>query len=146
VLTENLRRLIGMHVLRQEDLAQEVGLSKQAIFNIVSGRSVPGSQTAIKLAAAFGIGLDDLFADDPRVCLRAAVDALEDAPVRRIGPIWVMRLQSNVERQAREEEERPGRGRDGSPERNTISPNNSERLSDQPAGSQSHARGQTKRT
>jgi len=159
VLTENLRRLIGMHVLRQEDLAQEVGVSKQAIFNIVSGRSAPGSQTAIKLAGAFGIGLDDLFADDPRVCLRAAVEVLEEAPVRRFAsderigrtdPQWVAKLKrSSAEQEARWKETRlsVGQSRDGGwPAPHASTQDDSELPIDPAAGSGSAARGQTKRT
>src|SRR5437868_1934531 len=79
----NVRHLIGLHAVRQADLAGYVGISVQGLWNILQGRSEPRSQTAYSLAEAFGIGMDELFADTGS-CVRAAAAAFESAPIRRL--------------------------------------------------------------
>ena len=41
-------------------------------------------KSAQQLARAFGVGLDDLYADDPVNALEAALRAFYDAPVRNV--------------------------------------------------------------
>jgi transcriptional regulator with XRE-family HTH domain len=79
----NIRHLVGMHGLRQIELAGFVGISVQGLWNIVHGRSEPRSQTVHRFAEAFGISMEDLFADTG-ACLRAAAAAFERAPVRAL--------------------------------------------------------------
>jgi transcriptional regulator with XRE-family HTH domain len=80
-LGNNVRHLLGMHQLRQQQLARYLGLSPQGLWNILHGRSEPRSRTAQGIAAAFGITLDALFADTG-TCVRAAAGVFERAPVR----------------------------------------------------------------
>jgi DNA-binding XRE family transcriptional regulator len=77
---ENLRRLAGLHLASMESLQEEVGVSRQTIFNVSSGRSVPTWNTVTGMAKAFGITTDELAAD-AQTCLRAAIDHLYDAPI-----------------------------------------------------------------
>ena len=77
----NLRHLVGMHDLLQREVAAYIGLSPQGFWNILNGRSEPRSRTARDCAQAFGITIDELFADTG-TCLRAAAERYEAAPVR----------------------------------------------------------------
>jgi transcriptional regulator with XRE-family HTH domain len=82
-LGRNLRHLLGLHDVSQQDLARYLGLSPQGLWNILHGRSEPRSRTAHALAVAFGVNLDVLFADTG-TCVRAAAGVFERAPVRSI--------------------------------------------------------------
>jgi transcriptional regulator with XRE-family HTH domain len=79
----NLRHLLGLHDVSQQDLARYLGLSPQGLWNILHGRSEPRSRTAHGLAVAFGVSLDVLFADTG-TCVRAAAGVFERAPIRAI--------------------------------------------------------------
>jgi transcriptional regulator with XRE-family HTH domain len=80
---ENIRRLAGMHLARQEDVASYLGMTKAGVSNIVTGRSQPSVTTARKLASGFGISLDALFSEDPKVPLREALTSFDEAPLAR---------------------------------------------------------------
>jgi transcriptional regulator with XRE-family HTH domain len=82
-LGTNVRHLLGMHQLRQQQLARYLGMSPQGLWNILHGRSEPRSRTAQRIAAAFGITMDSLFADTGS-CVRAAAGVFERAPVRAL--------------------------------------------------------------
>jgi putative transcriptional regulator len=79
-LSENVRRLAGMFLVEQQRLAYEAGITRQSMHAIYSGRSQPSARTALRIAKAFGITVDDLYAD-PRECLAAALPHLDDAPI-----------------------------------------------------------------
>jgi transcriptional regulator with XRE-family HTH domain len=79
----NLRHLVGMHDLLQREVAAYVGLSPQGLWNILNGRSEPRSRTVRDCARAFGVTIDDLFADTG-TCLRAAAASYEIAPIRSL--------------------------------------------------------------
>lgn len=79
----NVRHLLGMHNVSQQRLARYLGMSPQGLWNILHGRSEPRSRTAQRIAAAFGITMDSLFADTGS-CVRAAASVFERAPVRAI--------------------------------------------------------------
>jgi transcriptional regulator with XRE-family HTH domain len=82
----NLRHLVGMHDLLQREVAAYVGLSPQGLWNILNGRSEPRSRTVRDFAHAFGVSIDDLFADTG-TCLRAAAASYETAPIRRLAAV-----------------------------------------------------------
>jgi transcriptional regulator with XRE-family HTH domain len=82
-LGNNVRHLLGMHNVSQQRLARYLGMSPQGLWNILHGRSEPRSRTAQRIAAAFGITMDSLFADTGS-CVRAAASVFERAPVRAI--------------------------------------------------------------
>ena len=79
----NLRHLVGMHDLLQREVAAYIGISPQGLWNILNGRSDPGSLTLRKCAVAFAVSIDDLFADTG-TCLRAAASSYESAPIRSL--------------------------------------------------------------
>ena len=82
-LGTNLRHLSGMHDISQRDLAEHLGLSVQGLWNILHGRSEPRLRTAERIATAFAVPLDALFADTG-ACLREAARAFERAPIRAV--------------------------------------------------------------
>lgn len=79
----NLRHLVGMHDLLQREVAAYIGLSPQGLWNILNGRSEPRSRTVRDCARAFGVTIDDLFADTGS-CVRAAARSYEHAPIRQL--------------------------------------------------------------
>ena len=79
----NLRHLVGMHDLLQREVAAYIGLSPQGLWNILNGRSEPRSRTVRDCAHAFGVSIDDLFADTGS-CVRAAARSYEHAPIRQL--------------------------------------------------------------
>lgn len=79
----NLRHLVGMHDLLQREVAAYIGLSPQGLWNILNGRSEPRSRTVRDCARAFGVTIDDLFADTGS-CVRAAAASYEMAPIRSL--------------------------------------------------------------
>lgn len=48
----------------QEDLAGRIGVKRQAIYDIESGRYLPNTAVALQLAYTFGCKVEDLFIDD----------------------------------------------------------------------------------
>jgi transcriptional regulator with XRE-family HTH domain len=86
-LAENIRRLSGMHLVSNEELAEYLGVSRQAVQAIVSPdpakRSKPSLDTYLKLADAFGIDPNTL-RQEPVECLREAVEHFEEAPIRSV--------------------------------------------------------------
>ena len=47
--------------LTQDDLAKEIGVSRQTINSIEKGRYVPSTVLALKLSAVFEISVNDFF-------------------------------------------------------------------------------------
>jgi DNA-binding XRE family transcriptional regulator len=79
-VSENIRRLAGMFLVEQQRLARHANISRQSMYAIYTGRSRPSADTALRIARAFGISVEDLYAE-PRECLAAAVPHLYDAPI-----------------------------------------------------------------
>jgi DNA-binding XRE family transcriptional regulator len=77
----NVRHLLGMHDLRREQFAAFVGISSAGLRDILSGKSEPSLATVRRMTAAFGLTVDDLYAERP-ACLRMAAIVFESAPVR----------------------------------------------------------------
>jgi transcriptional regulator with XRE-family HTH domain len=80
-IATNLRLLMGMHDLRQRQLAVLLGVTPQALWNIVNGRSVPRPRTLERAADLFAVDVSDLHSD-PGTCARAGAAAFERAPAR----------------------------------------------------------------
>lgn len=47
--------------MTQQDLAESVGVSRQTINSIESGKYVPSTVLALKISKVFGVSLDELF-------------------------------------------------------------------------------------
>jgi putative transcriptional regulator len=56
-----VKELRGAAGLRQEDLAQRVGVSRQTIISIENGRYNPSLELAWKLSKELGTTIEDLF-------------------------------------------------------------------------------------
>ena len=65
---EELRR---QHAIRQEDLAQALGVSRQTVISLEKGKYNPSLALAFKLARYFNLSLEDIF-DDSDDCPDAA--------------------------------------------------------------------------
>ena len=50
-----------MHDLTQEDLAREVGVTRQTILALEKGKYDPSLELAFKMARRFGVTIEDLF-------------------------------------------------------------------------------------
>ena len=65
---EELRR---QHAIRQEDLAQALGVSRQTVISLEKGKYNPSLALAFKLARYFNLTIEDIF-DDSDDCPDAA--------------------------------------------------------------------------
>ena len=57
---EELRKQRG---IRQEDLAQALGVSRQTVISLEKGKYNPSLSPAFKLARYFGLSIEDIFDD-----------------------------------------------------------------------------------
>ena len=57
---EELRR---QHAIRQEDLAQALGVSRQTVISLEKGKYNPSLALAFKLARYFNLSIEDIFED-----------------------------------------------------------------------------------
>ena len=60
-MDNRVKELRGAAGLRQEDLAQEVGVSRQTIISIENGRYNPSLELAWKLSRKLGTTIEELF-------------------------------------------------------------------------------------
>jgi putative transcriptional regulator len=60
-MDNRVKELRGAAGLRQEDLAQQVGVSRQTIISIESGRYNPSLELAWKLSRMLGTTIEELF-------------------------------------------------------------------------------------
>ena len=49
--------------VRQSELAQEAGITRQTIIALEAGRYAPSLELAFRLARAFGVGIEAVFQD-----------------------------------------------------------------------------------
>jgi putative transcriptional regulator len=54
----------AMHDLRQEDLAREIGITRQTIIAIEKGKYNPSLELAFKIARYFEVTIEDIFVYD----------------------------------------------------------------------------------
>ena len=59
------------HAIRQEDLAQALGVSRQTVISLEKGKYNPSLALAFKLARYFNLSIEDIF-DDSDDCPDAA--------------------------------------------------------------------------
>ena len=62
---DNLIQLRKLNSMTQEDIAEKVGVSRQAVAKWESGETSPDLEKARLLAGAFGVSLDDLTNFEP---------------------------------------------------------------------------------
>jgi len=51
----------AIHDLTQDDLAKRISVSRQTINTIESGKYIPSTALALKMAKTFGITVEELF-------------------------------------------------------------------------------------
>ena len=87
---KNIRSLRCRRLVSQEDLAQTMGVTVQAISKWETGKANPDLQLLPKLAEYFGVTIDSLFAAD-------AADVFEEgklysaARARLVNPAFIVR-------------------------------------------------------
>ena len=62
---DNMLQLRKLHNLTQEDVAEKVGVSRQAVAKWESGETMPDLEKSRLLAETFGVSLDDLANFEP---------------------------------------------------------------------------------
>ena len=65
MFNENLVRLRKINQMTQEDIAEAVGVSRQAVAKWESGETIPDLEKCKLLAELFGVSLDDLANYEP---------------------------------------------------------------------------------
>ena len=63
---ENLLQLRKLKKMTQEDIAEKVGVSRQAVAKWESGETIPDLEKARQLAGVLGVSLDDLTNYEPK--------------------------------------------------------------------------------
>ena len=61
-MTNRIRVLRAEHDWTQAQLAEKVGVSRQAIIAVENGKYEPGLSLALRIARAFGRRVEDIFA------------------------------------------------------------------------------------
>ena len=61
VLKNNIKLERARNNMTQADLAMKVGVSRKTINTIETGRFVPTTITAIRIARAFGLSVEEVF-------------------------------------------------------------------------------------
>ena len=62
-MKNRLEQLRKQRVIRQEDLAQALGVSRQTVISLEKGKYNPSLALAFKLARYFGLSIEDIFDD-----------------------------------------------------------------------------------
>ena len=70
---DNMLQLRKLHNLTQEDVAEKVGVSRQAVAKWESGDTMPDLEKSRLLAETFGVSLDDLANFEPDKNLNVSV-------------------------------------------------------------------------
>lgn len=60
MISVNIRRFRKMYKLTQENIAERIGISRQAIAKWENGESIPDINSCLALSKLFGISLDEL--------------------------------------------------------------------------------------
>ena len=55
----------AIHNMTQEELAKRAGVSRQTINTIESGKYVPSTVLALKMAGIFNVKVEDIFSLEP---------------------------------------------------------------------------------
>ena len=80
MLSEKLYKLRKNSGLSQEQLAEQLNVSRQAISKWESGTAVPESEKLITISNYFGVSVDYLLRDDEEDKAKAIVSVMEEKP------------------------------------------------------------------
>lgn len=64
IFSKNLKRMMKEDNMREEDLANKIGVTQSTISRYVNGQSLPGFITAAKIADVLFCSLDEFLIDD----------------------------------------------------------------------------------
>jgi molybdate-binding protein/DNA-binding XRE family transcriptional regulator len=78
-----LRQKLG---LKQQELAERAGITRQSLSSLETGRSVPSTPLALRLARALGCRVEDLFSLEAEASSLTAEIALPEEPPAEGGP------------------------------------------------------------
>ena len=62
-MKNRLEQLRKQRAIRQEDLAQALGVSRQTVISLEKGKYNPSLALAFKLARCFNLSIEDIFDD-----------------------------------------------------------------------------------
>ena len=65
-MKNRLEELRKQRAIRQEDLAQALGVSRQTVISLEKGKYNPSLALAFKLARYFGLSIEDIFDDSDK--------------------------------------------------------------------------------
>ncbi len=71
-MENRVRQMRSERGMTQEELAERVGVSRQTIISIESGRYNPSIMLAYKLASSFGLHIEELFLCAEQAVLEAS--------------------------------------------------------------------------
>lgn len=63
MIKSNLKVYRAMHDLTQEDLAEKIGITRQTVIAIESGKYLPSLSLAFKIAKLFKVKIEDVFSE-----------------------------------------------------------------------------------
>ena len=87
MLSEKLYKLRKNSGLSQEQLAEQLNVSRQAISKWESGTAVPESEKLVAISNYFGVSVDYLLKDDEEGKTKATDSEIEEKPKRVAGII-----------------------------------------------------------
>lgn len=62
IITNSIRKLrFFANEMTQQELAEKSGVSRQTIISIESGKYLPSLELAFRIAAAFGVNINEVF-------------------------------------------------------------------------------------
>ena len=62
LVTNSIRRLRFEHrEMTQQELAEKIGVTRQTVNAIEAGKYSPSLEVAFRIAAVFGVGVDEVF-------------------------------------------------------------------------------------
>ncbi len=69
VITNRIRRLrFERGEMTQQALAERIGATRQTILSIGAGKYAPSLELAFRIADAFGLGIEEVFARQKAAC------------------------------------------------------------------------------
>lgn len=87
MLSEKLYKLRKNSGLSQEQLAEQLNVSRQAISKWEQGTAIPESEKLITISNYFGVSVDYLLKDDEEDKMKATDEVIEETPKMMIGII-----------------------------------------------------------
>lgn len=64
-MQNRIKELRAKYNLTQEQLAEKIGISRPALSDIETGKTIPRGQTIIRIANVFGIPAEQIFFEKP---------------------------------------------------------------------------------